>query len=62
MHNSIQQFMNKGIQNIEKIIKSFTNDETMDIDELVLELNKPLQELQRNLIKETIEEIDEVYR
>jgi hypothetical protein len=54
--------MDKGIQNIEKIIKSFMNEGTMDIGELVLELNKPLQELQRDLIKETIEEIDEVYR
>lgn len=62
MHNSIQQFMDKGIQNIEKIVKSFMEDEKMDIGELVLELNKPLQELQRSIIKETIEEIDEVYR
>lgn len=62
MHNSIQQFMDQGIQNIEKIVKSFMSDEKMDIGELVLELNKPLQELQRDIIRETIEEIDEVYR
>lgn len=62
MHNSIQQFMEQGIVNIEKIIKNFTSNEKMDIGELVLELNKPLQELQRNLVKETIESIDEVYR
>jgi hypothetical protein len=34
----------------------------MNVGELVLELNKPLQELQRNIVKETIEEIDEIYR
>ncbi len=62
MHNSIQHFMDRGIQNIEKIVKSFISDEKMDIGELVLELNKPLQELQRAIIKETIEEIDGVYR
>lgn len=62
MHNSIQQFMDKGIKNIEKVVKSFMSNEKMDIGELVLELNKPLQELQRDIIKETIEEIDEVYR
>jgi hypothetical protein len=54
--------MEQGIVNIEKIVKSFTSNEKMDIGELILELNKPLQELQRNLVKETIESIDEVYR
>lgn len=62
MNNSIQHFKEKGIKNIEKIVKSFINNEGMDVGELVLELNKPLQELQRNIIKETIEEIDETYR
>lgn len=62
MNNSIQQFMDKGIHNIENIIKKFMTNEGMDLGELVLELNKPLQELQRNIIKETIEEIDEIYR
>ncbi len=62
MCNSIQQFMDRGIQHIEKILKYFTDNEKMDIGELILELNKPLQELQRDLIKETIESIDEVYR
>jgi hypothetical protein len=54
--------MEKGTVLIEKIIKKFMNDETMDIGELVLELNKPLQELQRNIVAETIETIDEIYR
>lgn len=62
MNNSIQQFMENGVKNLEKIIKSFISDENMDIGELVLKLNKPLQELQRDIVKETIEEIDQVYR
>ncbi len=62
MYNSIQQFVEKGAKNIEKIVKNFMMDERIDIGEFVLELNKPLQELQRNIIKETIEEIDEIYR
>jgi hypothetical protein len=62
MNNSIQQFMDKGIKNIEIIVKNFMTDQKMNIGELVLNLNKPLQELQRNIVRETIEEIDEVYR
>src|SRR5665648_1153733 len=33
-----------------------------NLGDLVLDLEKPLQELQRQIIKEIIEEIDEVYR
>lgn len=49
MNNSIQQFMENGVKNLEKIIKNFISDENMDIGELVLKLNKPLQELQRDI-------------
>lgn len=45
MNNSIQQFMKKGVKNIELIIKNFINDGNIDIREFILELNKPLQEL-----------------
>ena len=62
MNNSIQQFMEKGVKNIELIIKNFINDGNIDIGEFILELNKPLQELQRNIVKETIEDVDKVYR
>ena len=62
MNNSIQQFMEKGVKNIELIIKKFINDGNIDIGEFILELNKPLQELQRNIVKETIEDVDKVYR
>lgn len=34
----------------------------MDIGELVLKLKKPLQELQRDIVKETIQDIDQTYR
>jgi len=62
MHNSIQQFMEFGIKRVEKIIEQFMNEEEMNIGEFVLELGKPLQELQREIIAETIESVDEVYR
>lgn len=62
MHNSIQQFMDLGVKKIEKIVDDFMKNEEMNIGEFVLELGKPLQELQREIIAETIEKIDEVYR
>jgi hypothetical protein len=54
--------MEIGIKKIEKVVESFINDDQMNIGEFVLELGKPLQELQREIIAETIEGIDEVYR
>ena len=62
MQTSIQQFIEFGIKKVEKVIESFMNDEEMNMGEFVLELGKPLQELQRELIAETIEGIDEAYR
>lgn len=62
MHNSIQQFVELGVKKIEKVIENFITDKEMNIGELVLELGKPLQELQRELVAETIESVDEVYR
>ena len=62
MHNSIQQFMEFGVKKLEKVIESFINDKEMNIGEFVLELGKPLQELQCEIIAETIESIDETYR
>ena len=54
--------MEFGVKKIEKIVESFINDETMNIGEFVLGLEKPLQELQREIIAETIEGIDQVFR
>lgn len=62
MHNSIQHFIEFGVKNIEKIIKSFIENQEMNLGEFVLDLGKPLQELQRAIIAETIEDIDQVYR
>jgi len=62
MNNSIQQFMEFGVRKLEKVIENFMNDEQMNIGEFVVELGKPLQELQREIIAETIESIDETYR
>ena len=62
METSIQQFMEFGVKKIQKVIESFVNDEAMNIGSLVTELGKPLQELQRDLVAETIETIDYTYR
>jgi len=61
MYNSIQEFNKNGSKMIEKIIKNFLMDEDKSLGDLVMELEKPLQKLQRNIIKETIEEIDKAY-
>jgi flagellar biosynthesis chaperone FliJ len=61
MYNSIQEFNKNGSKIIEKIIKDFLVDGDKSLGDLVMELEKPLQELQRNIIKETIEEIDKAY-
>jgi hypothetical protein len=62
MYNSIQQFNQFGVKNIEKIIKTFIEQENHDIADLVIGLQKPLQELQCMLISETIEDLDEQLR
>lgn len=62
MERSIQYFMEFGIKKIRKVIEKFITEEEMNIGEFVLELGKPLQELQREIIAETIENIDDVYR
>ncbi len=62
MYNSIQHFMELGVKNIEKIIKDFINGENNDISNLVIGLQKPLQELQCSIISETIESLDDELR
>ena len=52
MYKSILQFNEKGSISIEKITKT--------IGDLVMELDKPLQELQRSIIKETLAAIDDI--
>ena len=61
MYKSIQQLNEVGIKIIEKISKSFLSDGTKTIGYLVIELDKPVQEFQRNIIQEILEMIDEMY-
>ncbi len=44
MYNSIQQFNEFGVGKIEKIIKNFMEDSSTGIGDLVMALDKPLQE------------------
>ena len=62
MYNSILHFNEFGVKKIEKVIKNFIGDGNKTIGDLVMELNKPMQELLCEIVKETIEEIDEAYR
>ena len=62
MYNSILHFNEFGIKKIEKVIKDFMDNNNRDLGDLVMELEKPMQELQREIIKETIEAVDEIYR
>jgi|AntAceMinimDraft_17_1070374.scaffolds.fasta_scaffold37686_1 hypothetical protein len=62
MYNSIQHFNEFGVKIIEKVIKDFINQGNNDIADLVIGLQKPLQELQCSLIAETIECLDEELR
>jgi hypothetical protein len=52
----------KIFKNIEEIIKNFMGDGTKNLGELVMELDKPIHELQRNIIEEVIEELDAAFR
>jgi hypothetical protein len=61
MYKSILQFNENGIKSIEKITKSFISDGTKMIGDLVMELDRPIQELQRNIIQDILESIDEIY-
>lgn len=61
MYKSILQFNGNGIKSIEKITKSFLEYGNKTIGGLVMELDKPIQELQRGIIKEILEMIDEIY-
>ena len=62
MNNSIQYFIEFGVKEIGKAINNFIEDGNMNIGEFVLEIGKPLLELQRNIISETIEDIDVAFR
>ena len=62
MYNSILHFNEFGVKKIEKVIKEFMENKNKNLGDLVMELEKPLQELQREIIKETIEAVDEIYR
>lgn len=61
MYKSILQFNENGIKSIEKITKSFLGDGKKTIGDLVMDLDKPIQELQRNIIQEILEMIDDIY-
>lgn len=62
MYNSILQFNEFGVKKIEELLKNFIEQPQQDVGDLVMALEKPLKELQCNLIAETLETIDELYR
>lgn len=62
MYNSIQHFMDKGVEKLEKVVKDFMNEKEMCMGEFVESIMDELKGLGRNIIGETIEEIDQAYR
>lgn len=61
MYNSIQQFLDFGIENIRETIKNFI-EQGDDIANLVLGLQEDIFRLTRNIIAEVLEEMDEHLR
>ena len=62
MLTSIQDFLENGTKTIEKIINDFGEQENANIADLIIELDKPIQELQRKIVEETIEDYDDLIR
>ena len=61
MNNSIQQFNEIGARKIEEVIKNFLKDKK-DIGDLILGIQENLYELGRNIVQETLEDMDEYIR
>jgi hypothetical protein len=61
MYNSIQQFLDFGIENIRDSIKNFIEQQT-DIANLILSLQNNIFEFGRNIVAEVMEEMDEHLR
>jgi len=62
MESIIQHFIDVCVKEFEKTRERLFEDEQMNIGEFIIELGKPLQEIQRMVTAETIEMMDEVYR
>lgn len=61
MYNSIQHFLDFGIENIKDTVKEFIGKGD-DVANLVLGLQKDIFELGRNIVSEVLEEMDEHLR
>lgn len=62
MESIIQHFIEVCVKEIEKSQERFYENKDMAIGEFILELAKPLQEIQRRVVAEAIEAIDQIYR
>ncbi|PYG83908.1 uncharacterized protein UPF0236 [Ruminiclostridium sufflavum DSM 19573] len=61
MYNSIQQFLDFGIENIRETIEKFI-EQGDDVTNLILGLQKDIFELGRNIVSEVLEGMDEHLR
>lgn len=62
MYNSIQHFAEKETIELEKIIMGYIRDESRNLGDLVMDLEKSVHKLVRDMIKETLEDIDGIFR
>lgn len=62
MYNSIQHFNEFGVEKLEKVLINFIEEEEKDIGSLVESVGEQLKKLQQDIISETLETIDDLYR
>lgn len=62
MYNSILHFAENETKIMEKIMRNYITDESKNLGELVMELEKSTHKLIRGMIREMLEDINEIYR
>lgn len=62
MYNSILHFAENETKIMEKIMRDYISDESKNLGELVMDLEKSVHKLVRDMIQEMLEDLNEIYR
>lgn len=62
MYNSILHFAENETKIMEKIMRNYIFDESKNLGELVMDLEKSVHKLVRDMIQEMLEDLNEIYR
>ncbi len=62
MYNSILHFAENETKVMEKVMNNFISDESKNLGELVMDLEKSAHKLIRDMIQEMLEDMNEIYR